>query len=192
MRQFTRQKPWAKPAALVFWLLVWQGAALLVNVPVMLPTPRAVASAWAELAATKAFYLSTLYSLARVMAGFALGVLLGLLSAGLISASRIADTLLSPLLVCIKSTPIASFIMLSWVFVGSANLPTLVAALMVLPVVSANMVEGVRKIDRRLVEVTQVFGFSRRKRLRHLYLPSLLPYVRSALLTSLGFAWKSG
>ena len=38
----------------------------------------------------------------------------------------------------------------------------------------------------------QEYGFSPWKTLRLVYLPSLRPWFRSASLTSLGLAWKSG
>ena len=42
------------------------------------------------------------------------------------------------------------------------------------------------------LELARAYRFSRRKTLRLVYLPSLNPYLRSALTTATGLAWKSG
>ena len=63
---------------------------------------------------------------------------------------------------------------------------------MVLPVVWANMVRGIRSTDPKLLELARVYRFSRFKTVRLIYLPSLVHFFSAALATSMGLAWKSG
>ena len=44
----------------------------------------------------------------------------------------------------------------------------------------------------QLLELARAYRFSRSKAIRLIYLPSLRPYFLSALITSVGLAWKSG
>ena len=60
-------------AALLFWLLVWQVAAMQVDSILFLPTPLQVLQRLASLTVTAAFWQTALFSLCRV----ALGLLLG-------------------------------------------------------------------------------------------------------------------
>ena len=48
-----------------------------------------------------------------------------------------------------------------------------------------------REVDPTLLEVADPFRISRRKRLRHLFLPSLAGRIFSAALLALGFTWRS-
>ena len=56
----------------------------------------------------------------------------------------------------------------------------------------ANVGAGVRETDRELLEVARVFRFSRRKLLRRVYVPSVLPYFLSACKSAVGLGWKAG
>ena len=63
---------------------------------------------------------------------------------------------------------------------------------MVLPLIYANVREGIDSADRQLLEMARVFRLSRRKTFRYCYLPAILPFFLSAISSALGFAWKSG
>ena len=68
----------------------------------------------------------------------------------------------------------------------------LISFVIVLPVVYAGTLDGLRQVDPRLVEMAQVFRMARRCRFRTIVLPAALPSVASALSVSIGLAWKSG
>ena len=89
----------------------------------LLPYPATVASALLTLAGTEEFWLTAAFSLARILAGMALGTAAGLLLAVVTSFCALADELLSPAIRVIRATPVASFILLvllwvdrDWVF----------------------------------------------------------------------------
>lgn len=100
--------------------------------------------------------------------------------------------LLEPPLLLIRSTPIASLTILILMWVGSRNLSVIVSFMMVLPVVYLNTLTGLRAVDPKLREMTEVFRFSPIKRLRYLILPTVFPFFRAAVSAGLGFCWKSG
>ena len=121
------------------------------------------------------FWQTALLSLVRVLAGLLAGTLLGALTAALTCASRWADVLLSPAVRVIRAVPVVSFILFVLLWTRRGLVPVVVSALMVLPVVWGNVGRG-----------------SRLKTVRLVYLPSVRPYFLSAVVTSLGLAWKSG
>jgi NitT/TauT family transport system permease protein len=63
---------------------------------------------------------------------------------------------------------------------------------MVLPVVWANVSAGIAGQDQQLLEMAAVYRLSRRSILRHITVPSVLPYFRSALSSALGLGWRAG
>ncbi len=196
MRSITSRKA-AAPlfkagAALCLLIGLWWGIAAIIDNPLLLPTPPAVAVCLWGLLGTGAFYLSVAYSLLRVLLGLAIGVVLGIFMALFSYYSSMADALLHPLLVIIRATPVASFVMLVWCFTGSRILPVVIAALMVLPIVADNLLSGLRAADPRLLEVAALYDFSKRKQFFTCRLPSALPYLFTAVSSSVGFAWKAG
>ena len=92
----------------------------------------------------------------------------------------------------VRATPVASFILLTWLWAKSAWVPVVIAALMAAPVVWAATAQGIRDTDPQLLEMARAYRFDRWKTLRLLYLPSALPAVGTGCRTALGLAWKAG
>ena len=178
--------------AVAVWLLLWQLASMAVGLPLLLPSPLAVLLRWGQLCTGADFWLTVASSLLRILLGFLLGVLFGTALAGLCWRFRLVDALARPLLGVLKSTPVASFIILALVWVKTTWLATVISFIMVLPLIYANVREGIDSADRQLLEMAQVFRLSRRKTFRYCYLPAILPFFLSAISSALGFAWKSG
>ena len=118
-------------AVLLFWLLVWQLAAALVSQELLLPGPLRVARELGRLAGGAEFWLTLAQSILRVLAGIVSAVLLGILLAVLTHRSAVLKALISPLMTLVKSTPVASFIILALVWLGRSVVPMFITALMV-------------------------------------------------------------
>lgn len=177
---------------LAVWLGVWQLASWWVGRDLLLPGPASVAGCLVELGQTGEFWLSALYTLARVVAGLVGGVVLGALLAFLTHFSPWADRMFSPAIRVLRATPVVCFILLVYLWVARANIPGLIAGMMVLPVVWGSLTAGLQAVDGQLLELAEAYGFSRLKTLRLIYLPSLRPHFTAALLNGFGLAWKSG
>ena len=182
-----------------FWLGVWQLSAFFVECSVdgrgnelLLPYPATVFFSLSLLCVTAEFWEIVAASLGRILLGMVIGVAAGALLAALTCTFRWCDRLLSPAIRVIRATPVASFILLVLLWTGRSSVPVVIAALMVLPVVWANLSRGIRATDGQLLEMARVYRFSRWKTLRLIYFPSLAPYFSAALTTAMGLAWKSG
>ena len=176
----------------VFWLGVWQLAAMAVNMDLKLPTPVSVLQALGVLILDPLFRQSAAASLLRIFLGMAAGTLLGVLLACLTALSRWADLILSPAIKVVRATPVVSFILLVWLWVSRTYVPSVISALMVLPVVWLNVSRGILETDRQLLELARAYRFGKLKTLRLVYIPSVKPYFASGVNTAMGLAWKSG
>ncbi len=144
------------------------------------------------MAAQPPFWGTVGVTLLRILCGAAAGLLLGVLTALLTSFSPAADALLRPLLTVVKTTPVASFIILLLLWVGRDTLPAVIVVLMVLPVTWANVSAGIAALDPQLREMGKVYGFSPLRAFRRLWLPTVLPHFLSACRSALGLGWKAG
>ena len=185
-------KMFRRLAVLVFWLAVWFLAAAAVGKDILLPGPLQVARKLCVFAGTAAFWRTLSGSILRVLTGILSAVVLGVLAGLLTHKSALARSLLSPVMTLLKSTPVASFIILALVWLGRSVVPVFIAGLMVLPVVWANTAAGLAGIDPQLLELARVYKFPRSRTLRRIVWPSVLPYLRSALRSALGLGWKAG
>ena len=164
----------------------------LVGQDILLASPLQILQSLLTFGREPAFYLAAGATLGRIALGFAAGLVTGTLLAILTARSRLAETLLLPVIHGIRATPIASFIILALVWIHSARVPIFIVFLMVLPIVWANLSEGIRQVDRDLLEMVQAFRLPFGRRLRLFYIPSIAPYFMSAAVSGLGLAWKAG
>ncbi len=179
-------------AVLLFWLLVWALAARAVGQALLLPSPQETGRELVRLARSAVFWLTVGKSVLRVLAGILIAVLLGVLLAFLTHKSPLLKALLAPVMTLVKSTPVASFIILALVWLGRGIVPLVIAALMVLPVVWSNVSQGLAGIDPQLLELAAVYRLPKLRALRRITWPSVLPHLRAALRSALGLGWKAG
>ena len=178
--------------AAAFWLLIWQLVSATVGQPILLASPVETLARLVVLAGTAAFWRSLLFSMGHILLGWLAAALAGTLLAALAHRFDWTGTLLAPLLAAMRSVPVASIVIAALIWVPSRRLSLLVVALIVLPVVYAGALDGLRQIDPRLREMARVFRMPAANRLRCVTLPALLPSLTSALNVSMGLAWKSG
>lgn len=179
-------------AVCLFWLLLWALAARLVGRELLLPSPVQVLRRLIELARSREYWGMIANSLLRVLTGIVGATLLGVLLAILTESSAPARALLSPVMTLVKSTPVASFIILALVWIGRGVLPAFISGLIVLPVVWANVSAGIAGRDAQLLEFARVYALPRGRVLRRITLSSVLPHFRAALCSALGLGWKAG
>lgn len=181
-------------AALLFWLILWQIAAGAANKDLLIaiPTPISTAKAFIDCLNDISFYSSVAFSLLRVTAGFLLALTLGTIFGILSSKYSFVYTLFSPLLKVIRAVPVASFIIVVFLWMSREYVPTFIAFLTVLPIIWTNVYDGINATDKQLLEMAKVMGMKGTKVLKHIVLPSAMPFITSAVSTGLGFAFKSG
>lgn len=174
------------------WLLVWQVGFTVVNQALLLASPAAVGLRIAELARTRAFWGTVLYSMSGIMVGYLLATVCGAAAAFLAARFSILEALLALPMKVVQSTPVASFVILALVWIRRENLSVFIAFLMVLPMIYSATCAGLRSVDKQLLEMARVFDADKAAVLRNITLPAVLPHFLAAARTGLGFAWKAG
>ncbi|HHT76990.1 MAG TPA: ABC transporter permease subunit [Clostridiaceae bacterium] len=187
-----RNRLFEKLIAVVAALAVWQVAAMLVDQSIILVTPVRVLEKLFILVQTADFWSTVLYSLIRMSLGFFAALIAGVLLAFFASRFRPIEILLWPYMAAVKSTPVASFVILCLLWLGAARLSVFISFLMVLPVIYTNVLQGIKSTDKKLLEMAFVFRMPIRRRLFFIYLPGVKNYFLSAAGVAIGFAWKAG
>ena len=178
--------------AVVFWLAVWQCAAMAVGQEVFLVSPLQALHTLFGLLPRKEFWQRVCFSSGRILLGFALGTGVSAVLAAAAESCPAAETLLAPVMQLVKATPVASFIILALVWVRGSSLSVLISFLMVLPVMYSAVRTGIESADPQLLEMAQVFRLPLGRRLRAVWLPAVLPAFRQGCSVALGICWKSG
>ena len=156
-----------RAGAVLFWLAVWQAAAMVIGQEVFLVSPVQALRCLLRLLPQADFWHRVGFSAGRILLGFGLGVVC---SASLAVAAEIcpaAEILIAPVLQLVKATPVASFIILALVWVRGSSLSVLISFLMVLPVLYGAVRTGIRAADPQLLEKRRSGGGHRPAQRQH-------------------------
>ena len=184
--------PWRWLLPAVFWLAVWWVLSLIVGKELLIPSPPLVVRTLLELVVTGAFWRYTALTLLRITLGLLLGIVLGILTALLTNRFAWLHALLAPAVRVVRATPVASFIILVLLWVANGRVPTVISALVVLPVIWESTAAGLRSVDKSLLEFARAYRLTRLDAWRSIVIPSMLPQLAAAVCTAIGLAWKSG
>ena len=187
-QKFNSDSAAARFFAAALALCVWQAGAMALGNELLLVTPIAVARRLCELIATADFWATLGFTFSRISLGF----LLALALAAVLAALAAAVPLLRPYVAAIQSVPVASFIVIAFLWLSAQRLSTFIAFLMVFPVLYTNLLQGIRAADRDLLEMADVFRLSPARRVRCIYLPALRGPLFAACRVALGLCWKAG
>ncbi len=129
-------------------------------------------------------------SLLRVLIGFAIGTSLALIFAAWVGLSREAEAYLEPTFAGLRSIPSLAWVplLLLWLGIDETSKIVLIAIGAFFPVY-LNGVAAIRNIDRKLVEVGQMYGFNRGRLIRRILLPAALPGLFTGLRSGMSLAW---
>jgi sulfonate transport system permease protein len=156
----------------------------------LVPPPSVIYATFAELAATGELQRHTLATLARVAAGFGLGVVAGTVLGAITGYSDFTKRLLDPTLQALRAIPSIAWIPLFilWLGIFETSKVTLIAVGVFFPVYLGVM-GAVMSVDRKIVEVGCAFRLSGAKMVRRILLPAVLPAYVIALRSGLGLGW---
>ncbi|MHC8320065.1 ABC transporter permease [Pseudomonas sp. GB2N2] len=154
-----------------------------------MPAPSEIALTLRDLA-EGALWKHISASVLRVLLGFAIGASLALVFAAWVGLSREAEAWLEPTFAGLRSIPSLAWVplLLLWLGIDETSKIVLIAIGAFFPVY-LNGVAAIRDIDRKLVEVAQMYGFSRLRLVRRILLPAALPGLFTGLRSGMSLAW---
>ena len=161
-------------------LLAWQAVIwIFAPRPWLLPTPAQVADVlWNE---RSRMWFHAEATLRATVTGLALAIVVGLLLAAAISASRVADRVIYPWVIALQAVPLLTLAppMTVWLDYSTTQV-VLAMVVCVFPVIVSG-VDGLRSGDPQLVRMSRTLGASRAWTWRHVALPGALPSLMSGL-----------
>lgn len=165
---------------------------MLIDSSLLLASPIEVLQRLVVLAGEKDFLPSLLFTFSRIFLGFSLSFITASLLGLLAGRSDTIENILWPYISLIKTVPVASFIILSLLFLKAKQLSVFISFLMGFPVIYTNVLNGIRSCDKELDEMAVLFRLSPVRKLLYVQLPQLKPYLLSSVSTALGLCWKAG
>ena len=169
----------------VWFVVSWKYGAYV------LPSPLNVLVGLVEIVRSGEIWKHTAASLSRILVGFGGAVGVSLLLALGAFVSRTARGVVHDLVAVLNATSVFVWIVISIIWFGLSNwAPIFTTFMITLPVVASNLVEGVESVDRRLLEMGDVYRLDGRQKFTSIVVPSTLPYLIAGMKIGFGLALK--
>jgi NitT/TauT family transport system permease protein len=170
-------------------LLAWQAVVEFFHVrPFILPAPTAVWAAFLEY--REPILDNALFTYVNTLAGFAIGIGVGVLLGVVIGSSRLAYAGLYPLLIAINSVPKAAVVPILVLWVGIGQAPAIATAFLLsfFPI-AVNVATGLATVEPELEDVLRALGATRLDILRKVGLPRTMPFFFASLKVAVTLAF---
>jgi NitT/TauT family transport system permease protein len=152
-------------------------------------SPLGVVERLISMAADGSLQMHTWQTLQEALLGLICGMVLGVVIGVVLGLSRRLSDAVDPIIMGFYSLPRVSLapLFIIWLGIGLLAKVALVASV-VLFVVLFNVREGMRNIDRDIIEAFRSMNASRTAMVRHVVIPSLVPWIFASVRIGIGMA----
>lgn len=175
----------------VSFVILWETASRMGILEAhLLPAPSAIIDSLYQMVLEGTLWGHLGSTLTRVFAGFFIGTLAAIIVGSLVGYLKIFEELVDPIIQALRSIPSLAWVPLFilWMGIGETSKVTLIAVGVFFPVY-LNMVAGIRGVDRKLIEVGKIYGFTSFQIVRRIILPASLPSFLTGIRSGLGLGW---
>jgi NitT/TauT family transport system permease protein len=152
---------------------------------------KVVSSLFTHLAGSE-FYIHIAVSMQRILIGYALASLVGILTGMIMGRSKLARDLIMPYVEIVRPIPAVA-----WIPLAILMWPTEESSIIYITFLGAlfpiilNTLHGVEQTPEVLVRAARSLGARRTQIFRHVVLPAALPSIAAGLAIGMGVSWFS-
>jgi ABC-type nitrate/sulfonate/bicarbonate transport system permease component len=180
IQQLTSGIQWVAPLSLIgAGLILWESLVHVRDTPAwLLPPPSSIARSLVD---DRALLLEHGIATAQAaLIGFAIALLVGIGCAIAITSTSVLERSLYPVIIATNAIPVIAIAPLLLIWFGYGLTPKIiVVALICFFPIAVNTIDGLRSVDREMVNLMRSLGAGRWARFRHVRFPSALPYIFS-------------
>jgi NitT/TauT family transport system permease protein len=170
---------------------LWAGAAAIAADPQTMPSPVEVGAVILRQAESGALMRHIGATLLRVAWAFSIAMVLGSALGFLLGWSRRLDIWANPWVVVALNLPALVVIVLAYLWIGLNEVAAIAAvAFNKTALVLVTVREGTRALDPSVAEMARVYRMPPWRRLRHVVIPQLAPYLAASARNGLAIIWK--
>jgi sulfonate transport system permease protein len=175
----------------IILVIIWQMAANAGKLNVhILPSPVEELRILKNLLVTGTLQTHLVVSFGRVIKGFIIGTLAGLIVGSAMGLSVTANKLLRSLVSILRPIPMVAWIplLILWVGIGEASKITVIIIGTFWPVL-VSTTQGIIGVDKKLVDVAKIFEKSQAEIIFRVIYPAAMPAIFSGIRLGISSAW---
>lgn len=176
---------------IIIFILLWFFISLKINSEIVFPNILTIIKKLIEIILEKSFYKDLFLSLIRVFITFILSFLLAIIFGILSGIFSYIRYMLMPIINFIRTIPTIPLILVAIIWFDNNTVPIFVSMLVIFPIMYDAVVNGIINVDKNLIEMSLSYNVSLKNQIISLYIPSIKPYILTAVSQSMGITWKS-
>lgn len=176
--------------SLLFLLIVWSVVCLIVGNEYLVPNLIQTLKVAVNLLGKTSFWSAVLSTITRSLIAFVSSFVIGGGFAVLAYIFPMFEKFFTPIISFFRSLPTMAVLLIILLWSNASIAPIIVAGLVLTPMCYASVYSSLTQVDKDLIEMSIVYGVPMVKRIKRLYLPSLLPSVCEYGARNLSFALK--
>lgn len=170
---------------LLFWIIL-----SYTNDNFIFPKIETIFSAFIDIISNKIIILNALFSLLRVIIVILISLVITLIISFVYMLKKDSIYLFKPLIIILKSSPLAIISVYLWISVGANKAPYIITLLMILPVIIEGFISSLNNIDIMYINQLKTEDVSYIKKFFKIYIQLIMPYIFMTILQSFGLGIK--
>ncbi|KFI54094.1 ABC transporter permease [Bifidobacterium callitrichos DSM 23973] len=158
----------------------------------VLPTISSVADTIVGQLTSGTFKGDLAISISRILKGYGLAAVFGIFFGVIMGMSLSANRFFMLAFKAIRQIPMMAWVplLVMWFGIGEGSKVAVIFLAAFFPILM-NTIDGITRVDRKLVEVGNMYQLSRWRLFREIYLPGALPSIFVGLKLALGISWMA-
>lgn len=176
--------------SIILILILWEALSRIVDQEIIIPSLLSVGRELLYLITSGASWTVISGTMLRIAFTFGLDLLLALILGIPAGLRDSVEQVIRPIESAARTVPTMGVVLLSLIWLDKELTPIFVSSLIVFPILYRSVVDGIRNIDSDLVDFHNVHQIPFGKTLRCFYIPSMLPFLKTGTISSLGLLFK--
>ncbi len=127
----------------------------------------------------------------RILIGFSISFSIGMTMGILMGVRKFWEGFFRDYVIIGLTIPSLAWAVIGVLWFGLKPMtPIFATVLIVFPYIAINFWQGVKNIDKDIVDMGHAFDVSKKKIVRHIYIPALMPYTLAAARIGFSISWK--
>lgn len=174
----------------ILLLFLWQIIAIVINNEIYLPTINQTLDSMKEIIISPRFYLDMAYSIGRSLCSFLLALVLAMIIGILSYSNKFIRNFFIPINKILESIPTMILVLLMLIWFNKDKTPFIVGFSIVIPILYDAVLGAMLNIDRKLLEMSEVYKIKMNDKILKLYLPSIKYSLMPILISTFSLALK--
>ncbi len=180
----------SKFLSLFLFIILWQGFSLIANSE-LFPSIIDILKSLFEHLLNEDLLFHLLITLKRVVIAFVIAMIIGIFFGVLMGLYPKNDSLLDIFLIIGLNMPALVTIIICYIWFGLSDFSAILAVIInKVPIIIVNIREGVKAIDKKYMDLVQIYNIEKKDVIKKIYIPQIYPYIMATTRLTISLIWK--